>query len=310
MGCILGKSQFELCQDLEKALKDGDISSVKTLLLDNKTLCREHHMYVAVRSGHVDVVRLLLNHESSVFNTWGQSRSLGIAVRWGHVDVVRLLLYRGAHINARDSLYKSTPLGIAAEMGYSDIVELLLDRKACVHLSDIQNLTPLFKASYRGHVDIVRMLLDAGADINHSCNNITPLYIAARWGHTNVVKLLLSRGAHIDRLCGRGNDTALHVAIRYSHINIIRLLLNYGASTDIKNRLNTTPLHEVAYAAFNNRVNIICLLLNHRVSMDKDIIAFYKSNCYCISVNRLIISYKARERLMNIHNIYKLCNVM
>ena len=91
------------------------------------------------------------------------------AVRSGHVDVVRLLLDRGAALDVRD-LEGRTPLDRAAMNGHVDVVRLLLDRGATLDVRrgglrrtpplDLRRMTPFDWAVRSGHEEIVRLLED------------------------------------------------------------------------------------------------------------------------------------------------------
>ena len=75
-----------------------------------------------------------------------------------------MLLDRGAKLNLRDDLLKSTPLGWACRWGRKELVELLIARSAPVNEPDAEPwATPLAWAKKMGHAAIERGLLNNGA---------------------------------------------------------------------------------------------------------------------------------------------------
>ena len=84
--------------------------------------------------------------------------------RSGHADVVRVLLAAKAEVNAKTS-EGATALYLASKSGHADVVRALLAAKADVN-AKIGNgtTTALTEASQNGHGDVVRLLSNAGAD--------------------------------------------------------------------------------------------------------------------------------------------------
>ena len=87
---------------------------------------------------------------------------LHAAVRAGHVQLIRLLLESGSDPNAQTN-NKSTPLTLSLQEGSSEITELLLDAGANPSAPNGLGYTPLQIASYKGDFQAVQKLLAAGA---------------------------------------------------------------------------------------------------------------------------------------------------
>jgi ankyrin repeat protein len=91
---------------------------------------RQRALSFAAQLGHLAVVRMLLDagEDPSRYNlpgTHAHSTPLHQAVWAGHEDVVRLLVERGARLDLRDTIYKSTPLGWAEYGKKEEIAEYL-----------------------------------------------------------------------------------------------------------------------------------------------------------------------------------------
>jgi len=190
-------------------------------------------LMMAVRGGHVEMVRLLLargadlSPENSLgytaityavlrSRTWdgcwdnpqpdpgpleillaagGQYR-LREAVLLNDVELARTRLDQGADADTGEGTYDGPLLKIAAELGYLEIVDLLLDRGANIEATDDLGQRPLLSAARYGRTDVVRRLLDRGADIDAvGWSDESALSNAAVEGHGDLVDLLLSKGA-------------------------------------------------------------------------------------------------------------------
>ena len=103
-------------------------------------------------------------------NTTERGRTaLTIAVKSGHTEVARLLIEAGADVNAKGGFRPiiATPLEWASTYGHTDIVKLLIAEGADVNaetkpVPETTN-TALLYASREGHTDIVKLLKETGA---------------------------------------------------------------------------------------------------------------------------------------------------
>lgn len=92
--------------------------------------------------------------------------ALQAAARSGHVDVVKLLLFQGANFNAKSKSFSGrTALQAAAASGHINVVKPLLDNAADVNVAGPVG-TALHAAAEAGYIDLVKMLLDNGAWTN------------------------------------------------------------------------------------------------------------------------------------------------
>ena len=185
-----------------------------------------HLLGIAAENGYIVAVGNLLAAGAEC-NT-----ALHAAVRGGHVNVVRLLLDRGADVEAKGSS-KWAPLHMAARGGHEAVIGLLLDREAAIEAKARKNQTPLHAAAEQRLEAVVELLLDRGEDVEADSTEQTPLHMAAQGGHEAVIGLLLDRGADIeayDFWCWK----PIHLAAEQGHEAAVGLLLDRGADPEAK----------------------------------------------------------------------------
>ncbi|OAQ63778.1 ankyrin repeat-containing protein [Purpureocillium lilacinum] len=264
-------------------------------------------LHAAARNGHTTTVQLLLDRGVEVDICRGVDVCLlsGSMCPWfletsrmyreevdgtalleaaweGHNNVVALLLDRGANINFRGSIDRTTvellysecaninnqgaiqgtALHAASYQREEAVVKLLLSRGADATIQGGLGGTALQAAAspFPPSEPIIRLLLDHGADVNGEGGVYgTALQAAALRGEESVVRLLLSRGAHVDAEGGI-YGTALQAAASKGEMNIVRLLLDHGADVNVQSGQYGTAL--IAGAAQNSG-EIVDILLKH-----------------------------------------------
>ena len=183
---------------------------------------------------------------------------LGAASYKGHIDVVRVLLDHGAKVNTIDKM--KTPLNSACFGGHLDIMRLLLEHGADVDVGDDSGDLVSHIASKAGQAEIIQLLLRYNADVNaRGFLGWTPLHGASDGGHAKVVQLLLDRGADINAL-SRGHNPPLRFALTNESLEVTRLLLEHGADVDIRDESDRTS-YQVAESI--GRTEFVQLLLEH-----------------------------------------------
>ncbi len=121
---------------------------------------------------------------------------LMLAVRSGEVDAVKVLLDVGANINETETWNGQSALMWAAVEGHVPVVQMLIDHGADIHARSNSGATPLLFAARTGSMDVVGALLAAGSDVNEKRpDGATPLLVAVINGHEDLVDLLLEWGA-------------------------------------------------------------------------------------------------------------------
>ena len=163
----------------------------------------------AAASGDVLTLGRLLEHDPSlVRGGHDMPQPLPYAVRYGHVDAVRLLLEAGAtpdHIGG----WGDTLVETARDRGFEDIARILEDahqRISRVRPSETHIDHPIHVAAESGDLKRVRAFLDADPSLVHRSDRSggTALHRSVIGHAPRVVALLLDRGADIHAVHGAG----------------------------------------------------------------------------------------------------------
>jgi ankyrin repeat protein len=218
-------------------------------------------LHYATFCGMHDIAMFLIIEHSQDVNARGFDRKetpLHVALRRGHVEVARVLLEHGADTEARDD-DGYTPLLWASRFRHVDLAHVVLEHGAHTEARDKDNYSPLERAIQNGHVELAQILLEHGADVNaQNMERYTPLHSASAMGQPAVALVLLKHGADL-KARGKNNHTPLHCA---NGEEIARLLLGHGADANALDIHNRMPLH---HASELGRVGPARALLEHGV---------------------------------------------
>ncbi len=201
------------------------------------------------------IARLLLDHgqgaDIAALDENGMS-PIRVAVRSLHVDLIRLLLRRGADYTAADRhgrtlLHEVVDVADDVSGGKGLVREcasLLLDAGVDHNTRHAYGLTALHEAILLGRQSLVELFLRRGADVRamHSYRIVNPkapreeaaerfslLHAAVTRPNLDIVSLLLEHGADVGAVDGKGR-TSLHWATElHADAPVLELLLESGA---------------------------------------------------------------------------------
>lgn len=183
---------------LHSAVEQSHEDVVRTLLnrganWDARTIRNESVMHVAARTGHGDILKMILKCREDA--TWALREKEDES---GRDDSDAEL--EDDPLGSRDHT-ESMPLHWAAEHGHLDAVRALVSAGASLVIGGMwRGSTAAHLAARNGHLDIVRHLHSLGANLNAQdmWNYATPLILAAEGGHTDVVRFLIDRRVRLD----------------------------------------------------------------------------------------------------------------
>ncbi|MGL4367532.1 MAG: ankyrin repeat domain-containing protein [Brevinemataceae bacterium] len=152
------------------------ILSQKTQNIIIDTVNRDNYsaLDLAVKNGHTEIVKLLVNHDKTLSNNARNSKLLIESVKNNYLTLTDYLLSLKADPNTQIPSNKTSVLGLASALGYLEIAELLIQNNADVNKTNIYGVSPLFLAIAGKKHDIIKLLLQNGASVDlTTTNNLT-----------------------------------------------------------------------------------------------------------------------------------------
>ena len=206
------------------------------------------------------------------------------AVRYGHRNVVKLLLEHGADVNVQVEHYGNA-LQAAAYRENQEIISLLLERGADINVQGGYYGNALQAAAAGGHPRTVKLLLDYGADVTMQpkmAHRLSLLHVGVRSGSLAVLETLCGAGADIHlKTQDESGLTPLHTAVNEKHVAMVEYLLERGASPNVEDLGGNSPLQ----LAIHNRNRKIVLLLYPKTNLSSitasDLRRCSRTNGYC-----------------------------
>ncbi|KAI4940877.1 hypothetical protein J4E91_011134 [Alternaria rosae] len=252
------------------------LTSIVEMLLDHGAPAASQNdsgecpLLIATRSGHEEIVRMLLPRAPSSVEMEddGGDTALSIALDDDMAEITKFLLEQG-RFSAGNPLLENCFLD-SAQNGATDILAIMLQRELLgPDFKDQSGRTPLFLAVQNGHEAVVKVLLDTNkVDVNAETHSgWTPLSWAAQSGLEAVVKLLLDTNkVNVDAKTTDG-QTPLSWAAKNGLEAVVKLLLDTNkVDVDAKSTDGQTPL---LWAAKNGLEAVVKLLLDtNKVDVD------------------------------------------
>jgi ankyrin repeat protein len=242
----------------------------------------------AAATGDTAMLRSLLARDPTLIDSeYFYAPSIHFAVREGHLDAVRILLEAGADPE-RNGDHDGSLIEMARERGYDAIAQLLDEarrHRARTAPAEARSDHPIHLAAEADDVERVRELLDGDPTLLQRRDSVgdTPLDRAVMGSARGVIALLLARGANYDltlaaalgdvdrvtalldedpnriREAPPNGRRALSAAVQFGHGSLARLLLERGADPTWpeKDANKGAALHAAARAGDRELVELL-----------------------------------------------------
>ncbi|XP_049388108.1 ankyrin repeat-containing protein At5g02620-like [Solanum stenotomum] len=234
----------------------GEVLKITPALLCYKNKKNETVLHIAANVGQSEVVSELLNIEGKetlvrMTDDIGDT-ALHKAVRSGHIDIVRMLvkLLLDPEHDFPANKAGETPLYLAAESGFHDaLIEILNVCKEPTYVAGPSNRTPLHAAVIQEHTECARSLWQWNKPLCEESDKWgwNSLHYAVKQGLTEIVSDMLGWKKSLAYLpAGSENDwtTAFNIAASEGDLLMINELLNHCPDCwDMLNSNGQNALH-------------------------------------------------------------------
>lgn len=220
-------------------------------------------LHVAALGGHLDVVKLLLEHKADPRAKDDEDQTpLLNAVSGNYGEVAYALVENGADPN---DAYIDEDQRAHNLLWDSIIVEntkfsvLLINKGADLGHRDEHNVTVLIQAAHKGQKDVVEAMIERQAEIEVGAANdegTTALIAAASEGHHEIVVMLTQKtDTDINAQDKDGTNALMAAAVR-GHDKVVVELLEQNAGVNAQN----VDGHTALMFAYNGRNQVASLL--------------------------------------------------
>lgn len=234
-------AQFNLPNTLKcwyKFTKQSNPEQYPNIVANKLNYDKAQPLLVAVKAGHISVVRRLLRYGASVFAAPNDEAPLTAAVKSGNLDMLKLLLQHTMKIyrqvkqggsNAitdlsKDPVKDTSLMFVAVESGHHHIAKYL---RETIGMQVENAKQTLYQAVERKDLDTIKYLLSMSLNLqDYDYNDI--LLKAAATKDLEVVKLLARSGCKLNHQDGDGK-TALYHSVADGEIEIVKVLIEAGA---------------------------------------------------------------------------------
>uniref|UniRef100_A0A673GE76 E3 ubiquitin-protein ligase MIB2 n=1 Tax=Sinocyclocheilus rhinocerous TaxID=307959 RepID=A0A673GE76_9TELE len=227
-------------------------------------------LQVAAHQGHVEVVKVLLQANSSIeAKDEDGDAALHYTAFGNQAEIARLLLSNGASVNLLNNSM-CTALHIAVNKGFTDVVRVLTEHSADINLQDSYGDTPLHDAIAKDFRSIIEILtVVPNIDFTQQNNRgFNLLQHAALKGNKLATEMILARARQLADVKKEDGFSALHLAALNNHRDVAEILLKEGrCDINIRNNRNQTPLQ---LAVTQGHMALVALLVTEGADVNAE----------------------------------------
>ncbi len=230
-------------------------------------------LYIASKHGHIEIVKLLLDHgasplerndlsqvsafdrnwEANDLDSEHLARPLQIAIKTGRLEIVKLLHERGAPIDEEEEL-DWTPLFLAVHARCEEIALYFIEQGVRLNIRDDEEDSLIMMAIRSDLLKVVEELVAKGvslADVNEEGE--TCVFIAAGRDEPDMLDFILKHGGNEMIDLRSSGDTPLSWAVKCAKIENVKLLVEAGA--DVHLTYQGLNLLELAKDCYQNELD-------------------------------------------------------
>ena len=259
-----------------KVIKSGNIKKIEKFIemgidIDVKDANNNTALYIASKTGRLDVLELLLRNNAKV-NVICENKHtpLCIACLKENDKVVEKLLEHGANViigKLKNTVYDinlSMLLYRVCERRYIEVLKQLVEKGKQENYMYLHPECVICDVCERGDIEELKLLIELKVYVNTADGrDNTPLHIACKNKDLEMVKLLVRAGAYVNER-GENANSPLYIACEKGALNVAEFLINNGAELDAENEDGASPLD---VAEYKNDYDMVKLLIDKGVNL-------------------------------------------
>lgn len=207
-----------------------------------KNMKNEYPLHTASEYGHLDVVRHLVEAETTRFEL-DMTTSICTAAQNGHLNIVRYFVEKVGL--GKTKYLDKNPIWIASCEGHLNVVRYLVDSGVYSNETGAHGWTSIHGAARNGHLDVVQF--------HHTC--LLCLHVAAENGYLDIVRYLVEEGGQDAGTATKYGRTPIHVAADKGHLNVVRYLVE-EAEVDFNKSDDLNDLTPLGIATLRERADV------------------------------------------------------
>ncbi|XP_071512455.1 85/88 kDa calcium-independent phospholipase A2 isoform X2 [Panulirus ornatus] len=247
---------------LHLAIKQGHLDVIRTLLQRNVSVdvtdVKGNSVYHIAATSNETIIKLVTQKESRLLNIPNEAGKtpLHLACEGDKPECVKAFLCAGADVNVAATHDSTLPIHSAmaanSTLCAKEIIGMYPNQ---LNVKDMKHGgTPLHWATSR---EIINAMADLGCSINaRNFHGLTALHKMVENDRLTCVITLLSRGAEVN-VCDDEGNTALHLSRSPA---VLQALIVFGSQTTLTNRKGSAVRHVIATSAFKEKNKMLYLL--------------------------------------------------